>query len=229
MDFAHVLKSHADKYPNLTPQDVIKLIYQSAYGCVHFVDTGRAEAYIREEMTCKKKAGEPLFEPIGNGRARLMFNSPEASGLSPELIARLFAASARCDAEMNAKEDKLEEYTSVFLDEARNGAFAFSLVEAERFLECYRASGGGAVHHSEEYRKSYAPAYRVFSPVAVKTLEVCKLAHEMLLRGTEPKIALIGDDEAALTNARAFISSVFGDSVHFVAENYDAVFSFAER
>ena len=65
MDFAHVLKSHADKYPNLTPQDVIKLIYQSAYGCVHFVDAGRAEAYIREEMTCKKQAGERCFRSPG--------------------------------------------------------------------------------------------------------------------------------------------------------------------
>ena len=84
MEFAEILKFHANKYPDLTPQDAIKLIYQSVYGCAHFVDAGRAVEYIREEMSGEERSGEPLFEPIGNGRARLMLNSPEAKALFPE-------------------------------------------------------------------------------------------------------------------------------------------------
>lgn len=226
MEYAEILKFHANKYPDLTPQDVIKLIYQSVYGCAHFVDAGRAVEYIRQEMSGEERSSEPLFEPIGNGRARLMLNSPEAKTLSPELIVKIFAASAKSDAERKNTDGRFEECLAAFLNEAKKGTFAFSHHEAEYFVEEYMVSGGGAVHHSEQYRERYAPAYRVFSPVAVKSFEACKLAHKMIKSGREPKIALLGDDEAALANARQFISSVFGDSVHFVKENYDAGLSF---
>ena len=69
----HVIERHIDLYPKCEPDDIVKLLYQSEFGCGHFVRSKEiAEEYLKREyeacmLTTKAAAaGEhPLTDETG--------------------------------------------------------------------------------------------------------------------------------------------------------------------
>ncbi len=53
-----ILLQHFDRYPQMQPQDAVKLIYQQEFGPGHLIkDEKKALEYLRQEMA---GVGEPL-------------------------------------------------------------------------------------------------------------------------------------------------------------------------
>ena len=143
------------KYPLSQPRDIVKLLYQSEFGPAHAVsDPNSALEFLRGEYASVRQEEGPLCEYIGGGFARLNLKTLDHNGVSPEKAAEWFVISAA------PAGDKAEFAASLRLLAA--DPFISELMPAlVPYIEEYVALGCPAVHHSEEYRRAYSPAYRV--------------------------------------------------------------------
>ncbi len=154
-----VLRTHFARYPQMTPQDAVKLVYQSAFGPGHLLaDLARARAFLHRELEeTPARAGE-VYQPIGNGYARLHLAAAKAEGMTEEAIFQAFFAAA------NGKtpgKEAFEQELSLLEQLTQRGQTPFSAAELEAYLREYRAAGCPMVSHSQTYRDAYHPAYRV--------------------------------------------------------------------
>lgn len=165
-ELTHVLTVHAGRYPEMRPQDAVKLIYQNEFGGGHMIsDPGANLIRLREEHAAiAPDPAAPLTEDIGNGMARVMLAAlrPEEYPLDA-LNDGFVRSAARCAGDPECFQQKLDVLRRV----TGQGLFAFSAAELEEYLAHYRAAGCPAVSHSERYRAAYRPAYRVLKSTFV--------------------------------------------------------------
>ena len=154
-ELREILRMHAEKYPQMEPQDAVKLVYQSEFGGGHLIADPEA-SYVRllDEASQIRTISSDPFEPIGNGLVRVYLG-----GEYPlDLLNRDFVRSAAAvSGDVRSFEEKLTDLRSV----AEEGIFSFSPDELDAYLERYQAAGYPAVSHSQAYRTAYEPAYRV--------------------------------------------------------------------
>lgn len=154
-NFEEILLYHFEKYPLMTPQDAIKLAFQSAMGCGHFV---RNEEAALSMLKCEIKvaATNPsteLIEPIGGGYVRLNLVAAKIKRVPMDFIAKAFVNSAN-----SGNKSALEPLISDIEKLAKNGKAPFSENELTEFLKTYN---GEIISHSDIYRETYNPSYRV--------------------------------------------------------------------
>lgn len=157
MEIQEILLFHAARYPLMTPQDAVKLLYQNAFGPGHLLsDPLKAMIYLEREHVTLPPAAPLPPEPIGNGLVRVYLN-----GLSLPNLAKLFhdfsetAANFRGDAALFAQNlSRLEALTA-------EGAMPFDVATLSAYLIPYRRADCPLVSHSSQYKAAYAPAYRV--------------------------------------------------------------------
>ena len=91
-----LLLDHLHKYPLMQIQDCVKLLFQSRFGCGHFVsDPAVALARLQTEFSvCSFQKDMPLFEPLGGGYCRLNLSALDRERLSLDTLARLFIFSS---------------------------------------------------------------------------------------------------------------------------------------
>ncbi len=158
-----LLTGQCARWPRLTAQDLVKALYQAEFGCGHFVsDRERGLQWLiheeKELSSAAREAMPPFIEPLGKDFCRVHLAHMKEQGLSHETLFSLFALSAE------APSGDMTHFTRL-LDEAESlieqGAIPVDREEARAFLHSYRAAGCPPTHHSEPFRASYAPAYRV--------------------------------------------------------------------
>lgn len=155
-----ILLTHFARYPAMTAQDAVKLLYQSAFGPGHLIaDRTVARVRLEEELSATPaEADLPLLEPIGGGYARLRLAAAKAQGLPIGEIADRFFAAAETEAPGKAA---FAAALSVLERLAEEGKCPFSAAALAAYLTDYRAAGCPMVSHSGIYRELYHPAYRV--------------------------------------------------------------------
>ena len=152
-----ILLMHAEKYPLAEPTDLLKLVYQAAFGPGHLIsDRALATAYIDQEMQTAK-AEAVLLEPIGGGYARLYLGAARESRLSPEEIASRFFLAA----EQKGSPALFDEMIAELMQLCSEGQFAFSSAALRSAIDAWETDGRPLFRHSETYRNAYAPAYRL--------------------------------------------------------------------
>ena len=155
-----VLRRHARKYPMMQPTDAVKLIYQNVFGGGHLIKDREAclRALQREYECTPQDPHAPLLESIGNGLVRVMLNAIDANDYSIRQLGDDFIRSCEVHkGNLNGFLIKLEILRKVTV----SGVFGFTLEELDRYLEAYKEAGYPMVSHSEQYRRSYNPAYRI--------------------------------------------------------------------
>lgn len=155
-----LLLDHFKKYPLMQIQDCVKLLFQSRFGCGHFVaEPERTLARLQTEISgCPFRESAPLFEPLGGGYCRLNLSALKADQLSLETLNQLFVFSSGQKTDGKAAFEKDLDLLGGMI---REGTLPFAAADWEAFLTGYRAGGYPAVSHSEVYRDAYHPAYRV--------------------------------------------------------------------
>jgi len=138
-------------------QDVYKLMYQAAMGSGHAVpDSEFVWAWLDRELR-EMGAGpdEPLLDPISeNGEiVRVHLRPYLASGGSVDKLLEAFVHTA------NDFVGKIDTLETNWDNAIRNGFWPAPVME--EFITAMKAQGYPAVHHSDHFRKSYKPAYRV--------------------------------------------------------------------
>lgn len=154
-----ILTLHFDLYPKMEIRDAVKLLYQSEFGCGHFLpDAEKARAYLLEEWrSVPRDPSHRLTDELGGGFIRVHLEplGTEAEALA---LAERFIESAK---EPCGSREGLYERFDALRSLTGAGKTPFDYHELDRFLHYYMALGCPPVHHSESFRKKYHPAYRV--------------------------------------------------------------------
>ena len=152
-----IVSRHLERYPLMLPRDVYKLIYQATMGPAHAVDSIRkAGERLRTELELPDHGpDEPLIDPISpSGElARVHLRSWKRAGLPPDPLLTAFAGTP--DRFTGSRETLESLCDSLLSGSERLGGDPCEL------LELVRKTGYPALHHSQRYRESYSPSYRV--------------------------------------------------------------------
>lgn len=149
---------HARRYPRMMPTDAVKLIYQNEFGGGHLIrDEAACLRYLRQEYEgVEKNADAPLREDIGNGMVRI-----HLAAVPPEDLEALGRDFIRSAAAHRGNLENFKEKLEILRQLAAENVFCFSAPELEAYLAEYEKAGYPMVSHSQVYRESYHPAYRV--------------------------------------------------------------------
>ena len=190
-----IIDEHIKKYPAMTTQDKVKLIFQNEFGCGHFIkDKDKSLALINEEVeNCYKR--DTIFEDIGNGYVRMYLSALDEKSFDAQIINELFILSA--ESTSGTKEGLLNK---------------LALLEDDGYKAGYIESGCPVVSHSEEYKSSYHPAYRVIKKIYADLYFLC-LEIKKLSSAKDIVISLDGRAAAGKTTAAEALKRVFNAEV----------------
>ena len=158
-ELKRILDHHVSKYPLMTAQDVVKLVFQGEYGGGHLLsDYDRCLAWIKKEYSeTEQNVSCDPYEDIGFGFVRLQLSALDLVDLTVETVADMFYSSASVAYGDNEQYMRKLALLPSLIDER----FAFSANDLRSFIDGYLKQGGGMLSHSEVYRNAYRPAYRV--------------------------------------------------------------------
>ena len=155
-----ILMQQIKTHPSATVQDFLKLCYQATYGAEHLLtDRGKALSYFEHEWQMTPENDNPLVEYISENFARLHLGAWKRAGLKPEWLFRMFFLTASMPCKSTAAEFNSRIQEVCILADA--GQLPFSKEDWDQACYAYQEMGGGAIHHSEQYRIAEKPAYRV--------------------------------------------------------------------
>lgn len=157
-ELEQVLRDHAARYPLMQPTDAVKLIYQNEFGGGHLIKDAQAVLrYLQTEFARTDPVlGLPLWEKIGNGIVRVNLAALPESKLS--WLGDAFLRSAAIHkGSLESFLGKLDILTRL----TEEGVFSFSAAQLDAYLNEYAKAGYPAVSHSQTYRDTYQPAYRI--------------------------------------------------------------------
>lgn len=213
-DLASVLLQHCQRYPRMTIQDLVKLVFQNEFAGGHMIaDEQTSLQRLHEELQLLDQASAdrmPAFEAIGDGLCRLNLKAIRDTGIEPATVNRFFVNTAKS---WNGEIDSFEQKLGLLKDLCRDGAIPYTSADLDAYVSVYRQQGYPPVSHSTGYRDCYRPAYRVvrsqygdFFPL------FCRI--DSLLR-TDDRIlvAIDGNSGAGKSSLAALINDVYDCNV----------------
>ena len=204
------IREHCRRYPKLTLRDLFKYLYQSAFGCEHLIASPDAVLrYIREEWQSLPDSPETdTAEPLAGNYSRVHLSCLN-DGLRPETLAKLFFLSAR-------HEPHAAERLTDLLDAAREmaaaGELPFSTAEFDAARAEWQEAGYPAIRHSDLFRESYHPAYRVISRNFIPFLPLLTRLDAMLASGPV-RLAIEGGSASGKSTLAELLQKVYGCTV----------------
>ncbi len=203
------LITHYQKYPRLQIQDILKFLYQSSFGCEHLVsDLDAVIERIRKENEGCCKENENLLDGLDGNYSRIHFSYMN-QGLSVETLGKLFLKSAQNEPTgMKDLENKLHVARELVCE----NILPFSLNEFEEEIEAWKKNGYPAIHHSDVFRTSYNPAYRVISNKYIPFLPLFARIDE-ILKTKSMIVAVDGGSASGKTTLGEILKEVYDCTV----------------
>ncbi len=198
-ELKRLLYEHKERHPQLTPEDLIKLIYQNEFGSGHFISDEEASlARLEEEMNgIEYVAGGP-FEAIGNGLVRLHLRAL-GDALPPQTVNRFFVlTAAQRRGSIEGFEAKLTLLKELYPGEGLN-----------LLLEQYKEAGYPPKSHSPRYREFYAPSYRVVSDRFALYFPVFQAIEGLLAENTRIVVAIDGRSGSGKSSLAQLLRDVY--------------------
>ena len=208
MDTREQILAHCARYPLLQPPDLLKFLHHSTFGCGHLVSSPEAaEDWLHREMAgCTDSA----IESLDGDFCRVHLGLLTEQGISPRSFARLFALSAQKEA---GTVDELEARLTAALELAREGQLPFSFAAFSAAVEEWRAAGFPAQHHSELFRQTYAPAYRVLHRAHANLLPLLGRIDTLLRERNQVIFAIDGGAGSGKSTIAALLQQVYDCTV----------------
>lgn len=203
------LLRHYEEYPAMETQDIFKFLFQSAFGCEHLVtDEDAALSYVLREYERVSPHAAPRTDRLAGDYSRVHLSWLH-DGLTPETLTRMFCASATSEAHGTSR---LESLISTTVELIESGSIPLSSAEFEEDLTAWKAMGFPAVHHSEIFRTTYTPAYRVVSNRFANFLPLFSRLDTMLTKGSVI-LALEGGSASGKSTLAESLREVYGCNV----------------
>ncbi len=204
------LVTHGRRYPCMTPVDGVKLVYQSIFGGGHMIpdkDVALARLQAEYDALPAKKTGEMLTEPIGGGLVRLHLAALDTDTLPLEAVNAMFYTSAN---EHTGTEEDFQSALVTLRSLCREGKMPFDEESLSLYLDTY---DGSAVSHSEIYRQSYHPAYRIIRQSYVPYFGVIGEIFRQMKKGKQVTVAIDGMSGSGKSTLATLLSSLTGSPV----------------
>lgn len=159
-----LLKGQIEKYPAMQLQDCVKFLYQHIMGNEHLglSEDKCFEMLVKEKEAIGQNIQWPSYDIIGNNSCRfhLLPLSNERTTLTT--LSKLFIKSAQTlSYDKSSQKETLIEAISLLKNWCMEGLLPFSYNDADSFLTEYIKKDYPAVHHSQIFRDTYQPAYRL--------------------------------------------------------------------
>ncbi len=206
-----LLIKHYHLYPKSQIQDMIKLIYQNEFAGGHMINDER-ESFKRlcEEVHHIKKIGmeKEIFEEIGNDLFRIHLHSIENIKLST--INQFFVISA------NTIKGSIESYLeklNVLRKCITHKELPFSIDKYENYIKEYKKIGYPPVRHSEVYRNTYFPSYRVIKTQYKNYYDVFLKIDSLMKVKDKIIVAIDGNCGAGKSELAALLNDVYDCNV----------------
>ncbi len=200
--------------PISNPQDLIKLVFQAVMGGGHLIsDPSRTLAYLNAEMETLTPTDEPLFERIGEKVCRFNLASKENT-LSAEVINNLFVYSAN---RVNGTREELLATLNTVKAAIDSGSLDLPF-SGDDFAALYPAEGV-IPRHSEEYRQTYSPAYRVLCIECMEFFPLIQNIDNHISNSIYPVIAIDGMAGSGKTTLATLLYAAF-DAAVFTPDDY---------
>lgn len=166
-----LIKWHQKLRPNFEIVDVYKMLYQSVFGVGHILHE-KARQHLKNELSSlniSEFPDEPLIENISTDGSMIRVNlSPfKRQGLSPD---KLFYAMLTSAKNSSGTKEAFLKLWNEFKHLVETGKLEFDKTRLEDFDRKIREENFPIYHHSEKYRKSYKPAYRVLKRKVFQTI-----------------------------------------------------------
>ena len=204
-DFKRLVIEHSERYPELQPTDLFKLLYQYAFGCEHLA--------ANEDVVCERikvereaiKSGTPDgVEPLGEYcRVGLSYLD---RGLSEKTLARVFCLSAMHD---ENGQKKLAEGVKILSELVCAGVLPIRHEEFSASLYEWQNANFPPVRHSERYRELYSPSYRVIAKKYAAILPLLAKIDSMLKVG-EVRLAIEGGSASGKSTLGKILTDIYG-------------------
>ena len=209
--FERALGDHLARYPLMEPQDCVKLAYQSALGPGHEApDRGTAlRELLREWGNLPADSPSRPPEDIGNGLCRFHLAGTDDLTLAAPLLADLFRLTAR---QVQGTPADLERNLAVLEPLALPGMAAY--------LADYRTRGCPAVRHSDRFRQTYAPHYRVLEAAYAGYFPALLRIARLLRRGVPVLAAVDGRCGSGKSGLGGLIGTLFPCNVIHMDDYY---------
>lgn len=199
---ASLLDQHVRSHPELELQDAIKFLYQSCMGPSHLgLEPQAALDWLEAEWAGVEGAADaPPTEPLGSGLCRLSLAACKGQGLEPSTLAALFLETAQT---VTPNRQELENSLKLLYN------LPFPRSEVDQALADYRQAGMPAVHHSDRYRRAYAPAYRVVEQDLARLLPLLSAIDRHRRTHPQTLVALDGPCATGKTTLGGFLSRLY--------------------
>lgn len=204
-----MLTKHFNNHPKLKIQDIFKYVHQSTFGCEHAVSScDEAIQRIRDEYSQNVGSEHKSPEPLDGAYSRVHLSYMN-QGLSAETLGKLFYFSASKE---QGTIDDLKEKLNIARELISQGIFPFTIDEFN--AQCYQWEQNNfrALHHSDSFRKSYSPAYRVISNTYMPFLPLFSEIDTLLKKGSV-KLAIEGGSASGKTTLSAILEQVYDCTV----------------
>lgn len=209
------LLTHCAAWSALEPQDLLKALHQSVFGCGHFV-TDDAKAYLREELAAVSRTEGPNAESLDGDFCRVHLRMLGNTGLREDTLFRLFFLSAR---EGCGSVALLEEKLAVLLELACEGRLPWGYEPVAAAVEQWKADGYPARHHSPAFRAAYHPAYRVIHKKFLPLLPLLAAIDRCGVDREQTVVAIEGGSASGKTTLAALLEQVY-DCTVFHMDDY---------
>lgn len=155
-------------HPSMQPQDIVKLLFQAAFGAEHLLtDQNAAYVWLVQEFEEIEvtSVSERLYEQIQDKVCRINLREWKRRNMPLNWLFRIFVESASYADLYGGQElftQSLQEVKALI----QEGVFAFSMEEWEETAK------QGPVHHSEFYRHQEQPSYRIVCSRYIRLLPI---------------------------------------------------------
>jgi len=201
------------RYPLSQVSDILKLLYQSEFGCGHMVtDPADSLCLIREETD---RLPEPaldgaVFETIGSGYCRLYLRALRRDLLTSETLCAFLVYTAGQPAGEAAG---FEQKAAAFIALCEDKSLPFDAGEVYNAIDKLRADGYPPFRHSAQYRAAYSPAYRVVRRELCDFLPLFGAIDALIRKGKPVTVAVDGGSGAGKSTLAALLKSIYGCNV----------------
>ncbi len=162
-DIFKLLVTHANRYPQMAVQDIYKLLYQGTMGSEHFQDSiaDYEEDLMEEWQQIEPDNSLPIWENLRlDGQIVRFYLAPfkAREGQLSQLMTLSYWTTTLYEGSLEDLKSSWETFEKICRERKWS---KFALDEVEEFGEWLRKNQYPPVHHTEVYKDTYQPSYRL--------------------------------------------------------------------
>ena len=212
-ELKQIITEQIKKHPNLELKDLLKLLYQNEFGPQHLAknELESFKSLSKELQTIDYDPCEPLFEDIGSNALRLNLKAlPRETNIN--YINKIIVKSNEY---FHGTNEKLVVKFGLLVVMAENNEIPFPIQQVRDETNSFAKNGFKPISHSDIYKESYSPSYRVISKRFKQLTEAVISLSPILKNDRKLVISIDGNAASGKTTLSEDLASLLnGEIVH---------------